>query len=60
MLTIEQIKELLVDANLRRVAELSGVHEATIYRFMRENTNPSYQTVKALSDYLEDKIGHYD
>lgn len=52
MLTVEQIKNLLKDANLKKVAEKSGVHYATIYRFMREDSKPLYETVKALSDYL--------
>lgn len=52
MMTIEQIKKRLEDANLRRVAENSGVHPATVYRFMQEESKPLYETVKALSDYL--------
>jgi DNA-binding phage protein len=55
MLTVEQIKASLVDANLKRVAEKSGVHPATIYRFMQQDSKPLYETVKALSDYLESK-----
>lgn len=55
MLTVEQVKQRLTDANLKRVAENCGVHPATIYRLMQENSSPSYETVKALSDYLESK-----
>ena len=55
MLTVEQIKHKLKDSNLKRVAENSGVHSATIYRFMNEKSKPLYETVKALSDYLEGK-----
>ena len=55
MLTVEQIKHKLKDSNLKRVAENSGVHSATIYRFMNEKSRPLYETVKALSDYLEGK-----
>lgn len=52
MMTTEQIKKRLRDANLKRVAENAGVHPATVYRFMQEDSNPLYETVKALSDYL--------
>ena len=52
MMTIEQIKQRLGDANLKRVAENAGVHPATLYRFMQEGSSPLYETVKALSDYL--------
>ena len=57
MMTIEQIKKRLEDANLRRVAENSGVHPATVYRFMQEESKPLYETVKALSDYLKQTGG---
>lgn len=52
MMTIEQIKDRLMDANLKRVAENAGIHPATVYRFMKEDSKPLYETVKALSDYL--------
>ena len=52
MMTVEQIKKRLGDANLKRVAENAGVHPATVYRFMQEESKPLYETVKALSDYL--------
>jgi DNA-binding phage protein len=52
MMTIEQIKDRLRDANLKRVAKNAGIHPATVYRFMQEDSKPLYETVKALSDYL--------
>ena len=55
MMTVEQIKKRLEDANLKRVAENAGVHPATLYRFMQLDSNPLYETVKALSDYLQEK-----
>ena len=45
----------LRDAALEKqheVAENAGVHPATVYRFMQEDSKPLYETVKALSDYL--------
>lgn len=55
MLTVEQIKKRLEDANLKRVAENAGIHPATVYRFMQADSKPLYETVKALSDYLTEK-----
>ena len=52
MLTINEVKQRLADANLRRVAVKAGVHPATVYRFMQPDSQPSYETVKLLSDYL--------
>lgn len=52
MMTVEQIRKRLEDANLKRVAENAGVHPATVYRLMNEDSKPLYETVKALSDYL--------
>ena len=55
MLNLEEIRARLVDANLKKVAEKAGVHEARVYRLMSGETEPMYETVKALSDYLEGK-----
>ncbi len=41
MMTVEQIKKRLEDANLKRVAENAGVHPATVYRFMQDESKPS-------------------
>lgn len=53
MKTLEEIKAALEDSNLKTVAAKSGVHYNALYRLMREQVNPSYETVKKLSDYLE-------
>jgi transcriptional regulator with XRE-family HTH domain len=53
MLTIKKIKQRLRDSNLKRVAIKSGVHPATVYRFMRGQSKPTYETVELLSNYLE-------
>jgi hypothetical protein len=55
MLNLEEIRLRLVDANLKKVAEKAGIHEARVYRLMSGETEPMYETVKALSDYLEGK-----
>jgi transcriptional regulator with XRE-family HTH domain len=53
MLTLEQIKERLGDKNLSEVARrvgLTGAYLSAIVRGVK--VNPSYETVKKLSDYL--------
>lgn len=56
MLTLDQIKKELTDRNLAAVSKKSGVPYHTVIRVMNgETENPKYQTVKALSDYLEGK-----
>jgi hypothetical protein len=52
MMTIEQIRSRLADANLKRVAERVGLHPATVYRLMNEDSKPLYETVEILSEYL--------
>lgn len=52
MLTLEQIKERLQDSNLAKVAQKAGIHYNSLYGLMK-GRNPSYDTVKKLSDYLE-------
>ena len=56
MLTIMQIKQRLSDSNLKRVAIKSGVHPATVYRFMRDEGKPTYETVELLSKYLTQEV----
>jgi hypothetical protein len=54
MLTLEQIKTALADRRLTVVAESTGLHYNTL-RDIRDNpeSNPSYRTLKAVSEYLE-------
>lgn len=54
MLSVNLIRELLQDRNARKVAAATGLHENTV-RAIRsgENINPTANTIKALSDYLE-------
>jgi DNA-binding phage protein len=53
MLTVDQIKIILSDRNLSKVAIESEVSAASIYRLLKEDSKPLYETVKKLSDYLE-------
>ena len=51
MLTILEIKNRLTDRKIAVIAERIGLHENTIRNFM-SGSEPSYKTVKLLSDYL--------
>jgi DNA-binding phage protein len=53
MMTADQVRDALKDRNIQKVADGSGVAAATIYRFMQPASRPAYETVKALSDYIE-------
>jgi transcriptional regulator with XRE-family HTH domain len=57
MLTLEEIRERLIDRRLPIVAKATGLGRKTLWE-IREGrvTNPSYRVLKTLSDYLtEDK-----
>ena len=53
MLTLDEIRERLMDRRLPVVSEATGVHFNTI-RNIRDNpwANPTYQVMVKLSDYL--------
>lgn len=54
MLTLDQIRDALADRNLKEVARRTDLHYNVVYRAATDRTqNPSYETVKRLSDYLE-------
>ena len=53
LLNLEQIRAALDDRNLEKVSENTGVHRNTLAAIRTgSNTNPTYVTMKALSDYL--------
>ena len=53
MLNLNQIREALDDRNLEKVADNTGIHRNTLAAIRAgTNTNPTYATLKALSDYL--------
>jgi len=58
MLTLEQIIEKLDDKNLTQVAKKVGLSPQTLWRIKNGTTgeNVSYETVKVLSDYLEEGV----
>lgn len=56
LLTLEEIRRRLSDRKLVQVAEAIGLHYNTVRNIAAgENTNPTYEVVKALSDYLTNK-----
>jgi len=55
MLTLDEIREQLADRNIKAVAQKAGIHPNAVYRFMKGQSNPSYETVRRLCDYLEGK-----
>ena len=54
MLDLEQVRKGLEDYNIRKVSESVGIYYNTILGIYRRE-NPSYETIKKLSDYLEAK-----
>jgi transcriptional regulator with XRE-family HTH domain len=53
MLTLDQIRTALDDRNVEKVSQRTGIHRNTIAAIRNgANANPTYATMKALSDYL--------
>jgi len=53
MLDLTRIRERLMYSNLYKVSKDTGVHRNTLSAIrLGKNANPSYATVKTLSDYL--------
>jgi len=55
MMTLEQIKRRLEPMNLSRVSRETGLHPNALYRIVSGKTSPRYETVKKLSDWLEER-----
>jgi hypothetical protein len=54
MMTLEKIREALADRRLPIVSEATGLHCNTIRQIRdKPESNPTYNVLKALSDYLE-------
>jgi transcriptional regulator with XRE-family HTH domain len=53
LLTLDEIKRRLEDRNLSEIARRVGMRRQQIWLVAAgHNTNPSYETIKRLSDYL--------
>ena len=55
MLELEEIRRLLKDMNLSKVAEVTGVPYGRIWRLVHTAGSPSYETVRAMAQYLESR-----
>lgn len=55
ILSVEEIRERLKLSKLSKVAAEAGVSSASVYRLMNGSNKPYYETVKALSDFLQKK-----
>jgi len=56
MLTLAKIQEQMADRRVRAVADATGLHHQVIYDALKPDANPTYKTVKALSDYLTQQV----
>jgi hypothetical protein len=57
MLTLEDIRKRLADRRINMVADSTGLHYNTVRNIaVGENTNPTYEVLKALSDYLSEEV----
>ena len=53
MLNLEQLRTALDDRNVEKVSARTGIHRNTIAAIRNgTNANPTYATMKLLSDYL--------
>lgn len=54
MLTLEQIKSMLLERKIKIVAERTGLAYDTVRRIAYGHAqDPAYKTIKILSDYLQ-------
>lgn len=56
-MTLDEIRKRLEHSNLKAVAKESGVSYNAVYRFVRGNSSPYYETVQRLTAYLENRDG---
>lgn len=55
MLTIDYIREKCLGMKMMHIAAKTGLHYHTVRTALTAGSNPSYETVKALSDWLEER-----
>jgi len=52
-MTLEEIKEKLKPYNLKKVAQATGLHYNTVYKYVNgEVKRPAYATMKKLEEFL--------
>jgi len=49
---LEKLRQMLADMNIQAVARGAGVHPNVLYRIMAGATNPRYETVQRVMNYL--------
>jgi DNA-binding phage protein len=52
-MTLDQVRESLKHRNIQAVAREVRLHPNCIYRLMRQKTNPRYETVQRIINYLQ-------
>lgn len=52
-MSLNEIKHLLADRNLRAVSERSGLSYSTLRGIVKGRVDPSFGTVEKLKDYLK-------
>ena len=58
MLSLDEIQKILQDRNLSEVARRADLDTSTVWRIANGQAgNVGYETVRKLSDYLENKSG---
>lgn len=55
MYTLERLREYFADANIRELARATGLHYNVLYHVLRGEVKPSYDTLLALSKYIDMK-----
>jgi DNA-binding phage protein len=53
MSELDRLKRMLADRNLRAVARGAGIHPNALYRLMSGASQPKYETVRKVLDYLK-------
>jgi len=54
ILRLDVIREKLKDRNLSAVSRGANISRPVLYQIMNKDTDPRYQTIERLSDYLEE------
>ena len=52
MMTLEAVRAALADRNLSEIARRTGISYHKVWRIMKGEGSPAYETVETLSKYL--------
>ena len=52
---LEHLRKLLEEFNLKKVAEACGIHPNALYRLMKGEVIPRYNTIVKIVEYLQTK-----